>query len=58
MEENRATVASMSRPEYGEDGVDTSLIFWMLSLTVEQRLEALQQAVRSLWTLKNDNPDS
>lgn len=35
-------------PDYSEDGVDLTLIRWMLSLTPTDRLEVLQSAVRSL----------
>jgi hypothetical protein len=36
---------------YAEDGVDVTLIRWMLSLTPAERLEALENAVRSLLSL-------
>ncbi len=39
-------------PEYGEDGVDLTLIRWMLSLTVTERLKTLQQTVCSLERLR------
>ena len=32
---------------YGEDGVDRTLIWWMLSLTPAQRLEVLRQFLAS-----------
>lgn len=31
------------QPEYSEDGVDLSLIRWMLSLTPAERLEVLEE---------------
>lgn len=37
-----------------EDGVDLTLIRWMLSLTPTERLEVLQQSVRSLARLCNE----
>jgi hypothetical protein len=37
-----------------DDGVDLTLIRWMLSLTPAERLQVLQQAVRSLQRLRND----
>lgn len=40
-------------PDYSEDGVDLTLIRWMLSLTPTERLEVLQGAVRSLARLKD-----
>jgi hypothetical protein len=36
-----------------EDGVDLTLIRWMLSLTPEERLITLQNNVRSLMRLRN-----
>jgi hypothetical protein len=38
--------------DYSEDGVDLTLIRWMLSLPPTDRLEVLQSAVRSLARLK------
>ena len=31
------------QPDYSEDGVDLSLVRWMLSLTPAERLQALEQ---------------
>jgi hypothetical protein len=39
-------------PEYSDDGVDLTLIRWMLSLTPRERLEVLQDQVDSLLTLR------
>ena len=36
----------------GESSADSSLIEWMLDLTPEQRLEALQGFVDSVWELR------
>jgi hypothetical protein len=41
-----------STPER-DDGVDATLIRWMLSLTPEQRLDVLQSAVRSSGDLRD-----
>ena len=38
--------------EYSEDGVDLTLIRWMLSLTPRQRLDVLQDQVDSLSQLR------
>jgi hypothetical protein len=38
--------------EYSEDGVDLTLIRWMLSLTPRERLDVLQDQVDSLLTLR------
>jgi hypothetical protein len=47
--------------EYSEDGVDLTLIRWMLSLTPGERLQVLQQHVNSMLKLRaairpNDRP--
>jgi hypothetical protein len=39
-------------PEYSDDGVDLTLIRWMLSLTPGERLAVLQDQVDSLLTLR------
>ena len=39
---------------YSEDGVDLTLIRWMLSLTPSERSQALQQNVQSLARLCNE----
>lgn len=44
---------SHEEPEYSEDGVDLTLIRWMLSLTPTERLQVLQEAVGSLRRLKD-----
>ena len=41
-------------PLYSESGVDLTLIHWMLSLTPAERLQILQQTVRSILRLKGD----
>jgi len=38
---------------YSEDGVDLSLIRWMLSMTPAERLQTLHQNIRSLMSLRN-----
>ncbi len=42
-----------SPPTHSEDGVDLTLIRWMLSLTPEERLMVLQNNVWSIMELKN-----
>jgi hypothetical protein len=39
-------------PEHSDDGVDLTLIRWMLSLTARERLAVLQDQVDSLLTLR------
>lgn len=48
-------VASDAREEqmYSDDGVDLTLIRWMLSLTPTERLQTLQQTVQSLMRLRD-----
>jgi hypothetical protein len=41
-------------PIYSEDGVDLSLIRWMLSMTPTERLQTLQQNIRSIMRLRGD----
>jgi hypothetical protein len=45
-------------PMYSEDGVDVSLIRWMLSITPTQRLQILQQNIRSIMRLREGKPSS
>jgi hypothetical protein len=40
---------------YSEDGVDLTLIRWMLSLTLTERLQVLQQNVQSLKRLTDES---
>ena len=40
-------------PEYSEDGVDLTLIRWMLSLTPAERLQTLQDTVNSIMRLRD-----
>jgi hypothetical protein len=44
--------AADDRPTHSEDGVDLTLIRWMLSLTPRERLQVLQQNVRSILRLR------
>ena len=41
------------RPAYSEDGVDLTLIRWMLTFTPTERLNILQQSMISINRLKN-----
>jgi hypothetical protein len=40
-------------PTHSRDGVDLTLIRWMLSLTPRERLRVLQQNVRSILKLRH-----
>jgi hypothetical protein len=44
---------------YGSDGVDVTLIRWMLSLTPAERLAVLQDFTDFVWKVRNANaPES
>jgi len=43
---------------YSEDGVDLSLIRWMLSMTPTERLQILQQNIRSIMRLRGAKPNT
>ncbi len=43
---------------YSEDGVDLTLIRWMLSLTPAERLDALEANVRSILRLRGGKTDT
>ena len=49
----RALPAQKGR-DYSEDGVDLTLIRWMLSLTLSERLQVLQQNIQFLARLCNE----
>jgi hypothetical protein len=42
------SLSAQNEQDYSEDGVDLTLIRWMLSLTPSERLQVLQQNVQSL----------
>jgi len=42
-------------PTHSDDGVDLTLIRWMLSLTPAERLEVLQSAVNSIIDIREQN---
>ena len=45
-------------PAYSEDGVDLTLIRWMLSMTPAERLRTLQQNIASIVRLRDGRSDS
>ena len=45
-------------PEYSEDGVDLSLIRWMLSLTPAERLEFHEQRLNDILAIRELNADT
>ncbi len=49
------TTQSDELPSYSADGVDLTLIRWMLSLTPEERLRRLEEQVASARELRHAN---
>jgi hypothetical protein len=52
------SLSTGDEPIYSEDGVDLTLIRWMLSMTPTERLQTLQQNVRSIMRLRSAKPHS
>ena len=48
------TPAILPDSQYCEDDIDPSLIQWMLSLTPTERLQVLQNTIRSIIKLRGD----
>ena len=48
------TATVLPDSQYCEDGIDPSLIKWMLSLTPTERLQVLQNTIRSIIKLRGD----
>jgi hypothetical protein len=42
-------------PDYSDDGVDLSLIRWMLSLTPVERLKFLEQRIKDILAIREQN---
>ncbi len=51
-------ISDLTEPAYSEDGVDLTLIRWMLSLTPTERLQVLQQHINAMEKLRNAKTDS
>ena len=64
MEPDAATVADSpdkspeNLPTHSEDGVDLTLIRWMLSLTPGERLQVLQRHARAILEIRHANSSS
>ena len=56
-EDNATLEPSIESPAYSKDGVDVTLIRWMLTLTPAERLEVLQQHVISVLRIRAENSD-
>ena len=51
----RSEAAQSEQSEYSADGIDLTLIRWMLSLTPAERLEVLQRFVTSVEEIRAQN---
>lgn len=49
-----AVPPSKIRPTHSEDGVDLTVIRWMLSLTPAERLDVLQQTIDSIMKMRGE----
>jgi hypothetical protein len=47
-------LGACGQPAFSEDGLDLTLIRWMLSLTPTERLEALQDVIWSIVRLRGE----
>lgn len=47
-----------NQPTHSDDGVDLTLIRWMLSMTPAERLRTLQQNVWSILRLRGDQTET
>jgi hypothetical protein len=52
------SVSPKENSTHSDDGVDVTLIRWMLSLTATERLQVLQQHVRSIMRLRGEKADA
>lgn len=53
MPEKDDALDGQSLPTHSDDGVDLTLIRWMLSMTPAERLQTLQRTIRSLLRLRD-----
>lgn len=53
---NPPNSGASDRPTHSPDGVDLTLIRWMLSLSLDERLEVLQQHINAVLALRDANP--
>ncbi len=44
--------------EHGPDGVDLTLIRWMLEMTPAERLQTLQAFVDAVWRVRGDDGEA
>ncbi len=53
----RPEASATGRPTHSPEGVDLTLIRWMLSLTPAQRLDVLEQHLNAIASLRDVNPE-
>jgi hypothetical protein len=53
--EDRESDAAEKLTDYSEDGVDLTLIRWMISLTPAQRLQFLDERIEEIETIRKLN---
>ena len=56
--DSEKTSSSKDALIYSKDGVDLTLIRWMLSLTPTERLQTLQQNIQSIMRLRGEKAGS
>jgi len=54
----RMAPGSADEPVFSDDGVDLTLIRWMLSLTPTERLEVLQEHIWSIMRLRGEDTET
>ena len=55
MQDNQQADFPPPTPEYSEDGVDLSLVRWMLSLTPAERVRFLDEHVQTIEAIRKLN---
>lgn len=55
VKQNADTAEPAPAPDYSEDGVDLTLIRWMLSLTPAERLEFLEERINEIGAIRDLN---
>ena len=55
---HKETQSVSNQATHSEDGVDLTLIRWMLSLSPEERLEVLQNNIRSILRLRGGKTEA
>lgn len=56
--QQKEIVLKESEPTHSKDGVDLTLIRWMLSMTPAERLQTLQHNVQAILRLRGDKAET